>query len=561
MKRRLFHRFALLVVAGIVSTAIATSLIFYSNYKERHEGELEKMLRLLVDSGEDFSLYDEVKRAFPSMRLTLIKPTGEVLYDTDRGPESMHDHRDRKEFREALETGKGTALRMSDTIGEFYSYHAQKLPTGNILRISEMQSNIYRSFLDVLWPILLISLLFLIIIGYIAHRFANATVDGLKRQIGMLQNSELPAEGEIDRELYPVRRLLSDQREDIHHKLDQLEEYRQTVEAILANMGEGLIFVDDVQRIVFMNHQALDFFGLDHAERDGLVGKSVFYLSRDPVLMDALSPGRAYVSEVVELAIHARTIRIRLTPVHGKGTAVGKVLTLRDVTEENSLERERREFTSNVTHELRTPLTSIQGYAELLFAGRVGREDLPRIGRIIHEEGDRLLSLIDSVMRLTKVEDCDEIRGKGTPFSVRELIASAVDLHQIAAEKRHLKITTSLEDVHYQGNRTLLEEVVHNLIDNACKYNVENGAIDIALVSTGRGFQLSVSDTGIGIALAEQEKIFQRFYTVDPSRHTKGASGIGLAIVKHAVQKMHGKIRVVSEPGKGSTFIVEIPYV
>ena len=229
-----------------------------------------------------------------------------------------------------------------------------------------------------------------------------------------------------------------------------------------------------------------------------------------------------------------------------------------DVTDQEYAERSRREFTANVSHELKTPLQGIIGSAELIGSGMVKPEDLPRFVGHIHDEASRLVTLIDDIIRLSQLDEGGEL-----PTEEVDLLALSRETAESlrpAAEKKHVTLEVSGESAPVMGVRRLLYEIVYNLCDNAIKYNVEGGSVRVETVCGPETVQLTVSDTGIGIAPDQQERVFERFYRVDKS-HSKasGGTGLGLSIVKHAVQLHRGTIALQSEPGKGTCICVCFP--
>lgn len=244
--------------------------------------------------------------------------------------------------------------------------------------------------------------------------------------------------------------------------------------------------------------------------------------------------------------------------IGASGAAVGAVLLAFDITERETAEQTRREFTANVSHELKTPLQGIIGSAELLENGMVKQEDVPRFVGHIRKEAQRLVTLIGDIIRLSQLDEGDEM-----PRETVDLLTlsqeAAGDLKTAAAE-RHISITVEGESETTGGVRRLLYEVIYNLCDNAIKYNVEGGSVKVSVGERdGKAF-VSVADTGIGIAPEHQGRIFERFYRVDKS-HSKasGGTGLGLSIVKHAVQYHHGTVELKSEEGKGTTICILLP--
>ena len=213
----------------------------------------------------------------------------------------------------------------------------------------------------------------------------------------------------------------------------------------------------------------------------------------------------------------------------------------------------RQEFTSNVTHELKTPLTSISGYAELIETGLASGDDIVRFARGIHKSANRLLILINDIIRLSELDN-EEQELVTEHLNLYQLAVTCVEMLETNAEKHHVTISIQGENSYIEGNKMMMEELLYNLCDNAIRYNNENGTVLVEVHAEGEYVNLTVKDTGIGISKEHQERIFERFYRVDKSRSkSTGGTGLGLAIVKHIVEKHHAKLTVESEIGKGTS--------
>lgn len=212
----------------------------------------------------------------------------------------------------------------------------------------------------------------------------------------------------------------------------------------------------------------------------------------------------------------------------------------------------RQEFTANVSHELKTPLTSISGYSELIENGMVNESDTLRFGKEIHRSANRLLTLIDDILRLSELDSSSETEN----FEQVDLYESAqtcVEMLKVNAEKHNVHLEFSGKKSVVFGNKQMLDEVIYNLCDNAIRYNKENGTVYVTVDEEDDNVYLSVRDTGIGIDKEHQERIFERFYRVDKSRSKEtGGTGLGLAIVKHIAGLHHAQINIDSQVGKGT---------
>ena len=224
--------------------------------------------------------------------------------------------------------------------------------------------------------------------------------------------------------------------------------------------------------------------------------------------------------------------------------------------------RIRQEFTANVSHELKTPLTAISGYSELVENGMVAEEkEVRRFAGEIHANANRLLTLINDVIRLSEL-DGDESEEILEEVNLKESAENCVDMLQINAEKHNVSLSFSGEDATIMANRQMVEEVLYNLCDNAIRYNREKGSVDVMVKTNRDGAVLIVKDTGIGISKEHRERIFERFYRVDKSRSkSTGGTGLGLAIVKHILIKSGATLTLESEVGKGTEITIVFPAV
>ena len=220
----------------------------------------------------------------------------------------------------------------------------------------------------------------------------------------------------------------------------------------------------------------------------------------------------------------------------------------------------RREFSANVSHELKTPLQSVLGYSEIMLNGLVKPEDQKRFLQKIYDEAKNLLQLIDDIIRLSKLDE--QQKNYTEHFNLREVIANVMLRLQNKADQNNitLKFESSVNSMPVIGSKAMLEEVFSNLIDNAIKYNCEGGSVIVSLEETPKKWVISISDTGIGIEQDEQERIFERFYRVDKSRHCEG-TGLGLSIVKHGVMIHRGSISVRSVLGSGTVIVIKLPKI
>lgn len=343
--------------------------------------------------------------------------------------------------------------------------------------------------------------------------------------------------------------------------MEELRSRRREFESITENMAEGLVIVGHMAEVLTCNPSALKILNADKVPHK----QSVLTLNRSEVFRHSVDSALAGKPSEVDLEIGGKVYRLIASPVRAADTedVIGATLIILDITEKNERERLRREFTANVSHELKTPLTSISGNAEIIKNGIVKPEDVPHFAENIYKEAGRLISLVNDIIKLSKL---DEGGGEITkePVDLSEIASEVSESLRAQAERRAISSEIHTEKAVIMGIRPILTEMIYNLWENAIKYNKEGGKLYVDIANEcqdGRKFvKFSIRDTGIGIPSADLERIFERFYRVDKS-HSKeiGGTGLGLSIVKHGARLHGAEITVKSEIDKGSTFIIQFP--
>lgn len=551
MTKKIFSSI-MLTAACVLLASMITIVGFLRDYFGGIEesGLREELGIAAVGVGEDGADY---LAALPDgqRRFTWIAADGSVIYDTKADAESLENHSDREEFKTALETGAGESVRYSDTLMQKTMYAARRLDDGTVLRVSVSTATVGALMLGVAQPMLAVLAAALILSAILAKHISRRVVAPL---------NELDLEHPLDdsnaayEELAPVLGRINRQRSQINSQLRELRRRTDEFTQVTGSMREGLVLLNEQGYILSMNPAARDIFAVD----GDCAGKDFLTVDRScdmsAAVRSAMESGHGRLHE----RHGGRIYQVDVSRIESDGAAVGAVILVFDVTEQENAEQMRREFTANVSHELKTPLQGIIGSAELIENGMVQPEDMPRFVGHIRAEAQRLVSLIGDIIRLSQLDE-----GEALPMEKLDLLevaqAAADDL-QAEAEKKSVRLSVSGEPVKLDGVRQLIYEVIYNLGDNAIKYNIEGGSVGINVSSDGTTAKLTVSDTGIGIAAEDQSRIFERFYRVDKS-HSKasGGTGLGLSIVKHAVQYHGGRISMDSAPGKGTTITVSFP--
>ena len=549
MTKRIFRATLMVGVAVLIASLTLVMGALYSYFGRVQESQLRDELSLAVVGVEQNGTDYLRKLESDQYRITWLRADGAVLYDTRADAESMENHAQRQEVQQALATGEGESSRYSDTLLQKTVYYAKRLPDGTVLRLSAIRVTTGVLVLNMLQPILLVLAAALILSGVLASRLARRITEPLNRL-----DLEHPLENDTYEELAPLLRRMEHQRRQIDRQMDELRRRSEEFEQITGSMNEGLVLLDEAGVILSINPAARRL--LDAAEN--CVGQDLLTVDRDVALSDALRQAAEQGHSEFRGQRNGREYQFDVTRIQSEGRTAGTVLLVFDVTERAFAERNRREFTANVSHELKTPLQGIIGSAELLENGLVKQEDVPRFIGHIRSEAQRLVTLIGDIIRLSQLDEGEPMPAE--PVELLALAREAAESLQSAAAARNVTVTVEGEPVELTGVRRLLYEIVFNLCDNAIKYNTDGGRMQVTVTKENETAAVTVRDTGIGISPDQQDRVFERFYRVDKS-HSKasGGTGLGLSIVKHAVQYHHGAIHLQSEVGKGTEIRVTFP--
>lgn len=546
MTKKIFRSIVLAVTVVLVISFSVVTLVLYNNFSQVSSDKLADQLNIVSTSVE--LMGDDYLSAFQieNYRVTWVDTDGTVLFDTEADSDSMDNHSNREEIEEAFKVGVGESERYSDTLMLKMIYRAEKLSDGTVLRISSTQDTVVALMLDVLMPVIVILVLSILLSAILARWLSKSIVKPLNTI-----DLENPVANDVYDELTPMLTKINKQHKQISKQMKELKRKADEFEQITSSMNEGLVLLDKTGVIISMNLSARKLFDTD----EDSVGQNFLTVDRSlkmsRAVEDALSGKHSEFREQRD----GSEYQFGVNTIESGGKIIGVVIICFDVSETTFAERNRQEFTANVSHELKTPLQSIIGSAELLENGLVKPEDTQRFIGNIRREATRLVSLINDIIRLSQLDENMESVKEET-----DLLAIANEVKEVltpSAKKKNVEITVSGEICKMQGVRRYLYEIIYNLCDNAIRYNNEGGKVNVHIKTESNNIVLSVSDNGIGIPLEHQARIFERFYRVDKS-HSKetGGTGLGLSIVKHAVACHGGIIKLDSTIGKGTVIRV-----
>ena len=531
MTKKIFKS-TMLVCVLVLSVGLAAVMgILYSNFDGQMKKELSKEAAYLSygveQQGTDYLKNVKDK----SSRITYINKDGTVLFDNKADADEMQNHKNRTEFQKAEKYGAGECSRYSDTLSEKTIYYALRLKDGTVLRVSGTQDSVLALVENLLLPLCGLLFLMLILSGIMASVISKRIVKPVNEL-----DLEHPEENKIYEELSPLLGKIHKQNRQIQKQLELAKQQQEEFSLITENMQEGLIVIDRYTMILSANSSAWNLFRVDKVCQ----GESVYCLDRAEDFRHAIEQVLSGEHAELILKLNGSDIQLIANPVVRGQKTEGAVILLVNVTEK--LEREN----------LKTPLTSISGFAEIMQGGLVKCEDIPKFAGRIYKESQRLLQLVEDVIQISQLDE-EKTSYTWELVDVYQVCKNAFESLKEKAQSMNVHLYICGDSMKMEAVRTLLEEAVYNVCDNAIKYNRNDGSVSIFLTQTAHEIQIVVKDTGVGIPKEDQDRVFERFYRVDKS-HSKeiGGTGLGLSIVKHAVSTLNGSIVLRSEEGSGT---------
>lgn len=507
-------------------------------------------------------------------RLTIIDKQGKVLADSEKSQDeisAMDNHLGRLEVKEALSGATGIYTHYSATLKTDMLYVA--LPViydsgiQGVIRLALPLKNV-REVLFATRKIILLGLFFALGLAFVLGSLIAGKIT--KPINKMIRVSRKFSEGDFSRRIIPnsadeigeLAVTLNKMAQDIEDKIRQIETQNQKLTAILNSMIEGVIVVDKAGYIVSINHTIEKIF--DVSEKDAL-GKLFLETVRNNDISEAISrvlrEGNSVSAELNLVFPVRRIFQINAAPIFYNQAVFGCLAVIHDITEIRRLETMRRDFVANVSHELKTPLTSIKGFTETLLEGALeDKENSRDFLKIIQDHAERLNSLVNDLLSLSYLESKEIILDK-SDLNLNRLLEEVIPGFQAQIKKRNIAVNNELSPgLTLRADKDKISQVFINLIDNAIKFNTENGSVRIFSQDFEREIKIVVEDSGMGIPAKDIPRIFERFYRVDKARsRSLGGTGLGLSIVKHIVELHGGRAGLESSEGLGSKFWFTLP--
>ncbi len=572
MKQVVFRRILALCMAVALLTAMVASALFerreYARTKEALQTVLHTAATTLTPGGDGPAQLQQLAKLAPGVRYTLIDREGKVLADTQADPAAMENHLQRPEVQEALAAGNGSSTRQSATLGHAMLYIATALQNGPVLRAATEYRGFWgglMSFAPLLAAVLFLSFLLSLWLSKRVATDVTKPLSEMSDNLRLLRDGPTP----LDPTLYQYDELsemagnINHLSKDVQGALSALTDEKKKIEYILDNMQEGLMTLDPMENVLTINRAACAMLGCTKE----VLGKNVIHATRNTAFLDALNAvGEKQEPASVDLSTpDKRIIEVNISPVQAgahQHTGGGTIAVLSEVTADRAAVQMRREFFATASHELKTPLTSIKGFAELLSTDpTLPQEQKALFLQRILKETDLMTELINDIIMVSRLETelaWEEREEVALDKLVRETCASFDSTAKTAGVTLYVKTNP----VTLSASPKELRELVGNLLQNAVKYNMPGGRVDVTLQNTPGLAVLSVHNTGEPIPPESMSRIFERFYRVDQGRsRTRGGTGLGLSIVKHVAEKYGAALSVESNQKDGTTFTVKFPLI
>lgn len=578
-RSRLFIALISLIIAVLLGLGILLGQLFKSYYLQSFDDRLKKESNLISLYVNDHGGLDSIGKndilkisSMLDVRVTLTDNKGKILYDS-----GIHNNTNKNSLTNKINEVVKNRLNKGDRVeeGNGYDLHYDWKPiirngkNEGYLFLSTQSSEIKKAYRQIWW-ILSVSLgIALIMISFLGIRITRRYTKPIESATNVaieLAKGNYRARTSVDRmdETGMLNSAINILARNLQEMVKAQEMQQDRLSVLIENIGAGLILIDSRGYINLINKGYKEIFHVDPADYLFQLYYEVIEQKEVCRLVEEIFMTEQKVSKqlLLPLSIERRYFDVYGVPIIGTNNVwKGVLLVFHDITEIKKLEQMRKDFVANVSHELKTPVTSIKGFTETLLDGAMNDQDaLQAFLSIILKESDRLQSLIHDLLELSKIEQ------QGFQLNVQEfdLILTLKEIITILMNKAEtknitLELTCENKEVLIQGDLHRLKQVFINLIANAISYTPSGGVVAVSLKEYESKVQVKVKDTGIGIEKEEIPRIFERFYRVDRARsRNSGGTGLGLAIVKHLVEAHHGTIRVKSEVGKGSEFIINL---
>lgn len=516
---------------------IISSLFSYNKAKKAQDEFVENSLSFLAYGDIDKDKLDGFKNSY-KLDILLKGVDGKVLYNSGINKNSIKNYEfDNKDLVKKLKKNiKGSEKKV------FAKKYKDK-----ILAIEFYNDSFFLYILKNSYFLIIAILLMILINLFFTNKFYESLTNPFKDRMDNIKEFNTFKENP---KLYIEN--LKNANNILKEENFKLEDRILNIEKITSKMEEGFIYFDKNGNIKILNEASKNLLGIDKNKNlYNLVDDNSYKLAIRQ--MKILKKGKSLNIDLDEISI-----KLFIDPIIDE-EIVSYIVIVIDDSKNKKAEIMRREFTANVTHELKSPLTSINGYAELIASGLVKNDDIQKFGQIINEEGNRLLNIIDDILKLSKLDEENLEEGRNN-INIKDVVESSIQRFKRISDKKNIKVSNELDDIFIRTHESLFSDLITNIYENAIKYNKINGQITIKYKKDKRFIRLIIEDRGIGIKKEDLPRIFERFYVADKQRtRNLKSTGLGLSIVKHICDYLNYNIKVESKYGYGTRFIISIP--
>ncbi len=588
-KRLLWQIFPLFLIVITLSLTIVAyySTNYFRNFLlETFEKDLSIRTKLLQRSFDDMLRLKQQDQALSidkyckdigkktDTRITVILPSGKVVGDSYSKIDAMKNHKNRPEIKEALKREKGVAIRYSSTLEKNMMYTALPVIQENavtaVVRTSISVSVIdekIRSVRNNIFAGLLLSIAAAAIAGLYVTKKITEPVEKMRDGALMFAKGNLKTRlaAPDTRELSQLAVTMNQMAKNLDEKIEAFKNRSMELEAVHASMLNGVIAIDESEKIITINNAAAKTFALPARRFKGrYIFEAVRNIEFQEFIKNALAAHKPVEDDIVIKQNRELILNIHSTVLYDtRKKRMGTLIIFHDITRIKKLEKMHKDFASNVSHELQTPLTTIKGFIETLqeMTDSYKHKEQGEFLKIVEKNVNRMIDLINDLLSLSRLERKEGTNTCFEKLKVKPLIQSVVSTYHKKIEAKKIIINIKCPgDLMALLDPILMEQAIANLLDNAVKYSETAGQIDITAFKKEESIEIVVKDQGRGISREHQTKIFNRFYRIDRARSRKeGGTGLGLAIVKHIIQYHNGSVSVHSQKNRGSAFIINIP--
>jgi two-component system phosphate regulon sensor histidine kinase PhoR len=594
-RTRLALLFILLIGSSVLAAGVFAAFMLERSHLNALQESMRREMRIMLSTlsgsvqhykagnGGFFAEQARSLKQSAGARVTFIAADGTVLGDSDTDPRQMDNHASRVEVRQAASSpdGFGYSRRHSDTTGSDMLYAAMAVRDGaeivGYVRLSMELGEIDSTIRHLWWGLLGGLLVVFAIAGLVSFRVAyqlTRPIENMTHVARQISNLNYKARVRLRSrdEIGQLGQAINTMADSLQLQMHRILENESRLSGVLDNMVSGVVVIDGEGRIVLLNRSAEDILGYAAKE---LLGKR-YDAAKQPyeliqLIKSCIEKNEHIRDEIMFYFPEERVLEVNLVPMQAvEEEPLGLVIVLHDITAIRRLEKVRSEFVANVSHELKTPVAAVKGFAETLLAGAMNDAETARsFLQIIYDESERLNRLIGDILELSKIES-KRVPLQFSPVHLRSFVGKTLDMMRAAADRKEIHLEMSVDDdLYMEADEDRLRQIFINLLSNGINYTPDGGKVRVEVEAVrdeadtdAEKIRIVIADTGIGIPKSDLPRIFERFYRVDKARsRSSGGTGLGLSIVKHLVELHKGTIRVESELGLGSRFILELPVI